>query len=118
MLAPVLMLAPVALMLAPVALMLAPMALMLVYSNSGINSYWIIGNSSKAHRLIDRSNERQNVENIATYDFSTLYTNIPHDKLKKRMENVIRSAYNGHAKKYLSVYNTKASFVSNRKKRN
>ena len=87
-----------------------------VYSNNGINSYWIIGNSSKVHRIIDRSNERKNVENIATYDFSTLYTNIPHDKLKKRMETVIQSAYNGHGKKYLSVYNTKASFVNNPKK--
>ena len=87
-----------------------------VYSNSGINSYWIIGNSSKVHRMIDRSNERKNVENIATYDFSTLDTNIPHDKLKRRMENVIRSAYNGHGKKYLSVYNTKASFVNNPKR--
>ena len=66
--------------------------------------------------MIDRSNERKNVENIATYDFSTLYTNIPHDKLKKRMETVIQSAYNGHGKKYLSVYNTKASFVNNPKK--
>ena len=61
-----------------------------VYSNSGINSYWIIGNSSKVHRMIDRSNERKNVENIATYDFSTLYTNIPHDKLKTRMESVTK----------------------------
>ena len=87
-----------------------------VYSNSGINSYWIIGNSSKVHRMIDRSNERKNVENIATYDFSTLYTNIPHDKLKTRMESVIRSAYNGQDKKYLSVYKTKASFVNNPRK--
>ena len=58
-----------------------------VYSKNGINSYWIIGNSSKVHRMIDRSNERKNVENIATYDFSTLYTNIPHDKLKKTNGN-------------------------------
>ena len=74
-----------------------------VYSDSGINSYWIIGNSSKVHRMIDRSNERKNVENIATYDFSTLYTNIPHDKLKKTKGKVIRSASNGHGKNYLSV---------------
>ena len=63
-----------------------------------------------------RKIKRKNVENIATYDFSTLYTNIPHDKLKKRMETVIQSAYNGHGKKYLSVYNTKASFVNNPKR--
>ena len=32
------------------------------------------------------------------------------------MDNVIWSAYNGHGKKYLSVYNTKASFLNNTKR--
>ena len=32
------------------------------------------------------------------------------------METVIQSADNGHGKKYLSVYNTKASFVNNPKR--
>lgn len=87
-----------------------------IFNNSGINSYWIIGNASKVHQMIDKSNERKNVRNIATYDFSTLYTNIPHDKLKQRMAQVINTAYNGCGKKFLSVYNTKASFVNSPRK--
>ena len=65
------------------------------FHSCGINSYWIVGNSSKVHQMIKKSNEQKNVENIATYDFSTLYTNIPHDKLKTRMADVISKAYEG-----------------------
>ena len=66
--------------------------------------------------MIKKSNEQKNVENIATYDFSTLYTNIPHDKLKTRMADVISKAYEGSGKTYISVYSTSASFVNKHKK--
>ena len=45
----------------------------------------------------------KDVENIATYDFSTLYTNIPHQKLKERMKQVVEEAYEGSGKN-ISVY--------------
>ena len=48
-------------------------------------------------------------------DFSTLYTNIPHDKLKERMAKVIGDAYDGDGRKYISVYTSGASFVNNPK---
>ena len=66
--------------------------------------------------MIKKSNEQKNVENIATYDFSTLYTNIPHDKLKTRMADVISTTYEGSGKTYISVYSTSASFVNKHKK--
>ena len=59
----------------------------------------------------------KDVENIATYDFSTLYTNIPHQKLKERMKQVVEEAYEGSGKKYLSVYKSKAAWVNNPKKK-
>ena len=65
--------------------------------------------------MISESNARTNVENIATYDFSTLYTIISHDKLKKRMSNVINDAYEGDGQKYISLYPSGASFVNNPK---
>ena len=63
--------------------------------------------------MITDSNAQKNVENIATYDFSTLYTNIPHNKLKERMTQVISDAYEGDGRKYISVYTSGASFVNN-----
>ena len=87
-----------------------------VYRNCCITSYWIINNSSSVHQMIKRRNEMKDVENIATYDFSTLYTNIPHQKLKERMKQVVEEAYEGSGKKYLSVYKSKAAWVNNPKK--
>ena len=45
----------------------------------------------------------KDVENIATYDFPTLYTNIPHKKLKERMKQVVEEAYEGSGGKYLYI---------------
>ena len=83
-----------------------------VHRDCGINSYWIINNSSKVHDLIKKSNERKDVRNGATYDFSTLYTNIPHSKLKARMASVISAAYEVMGKGYISVYRTSARWVN------
>ena len=48
-----------------------------IYSRSGINQMWILKNSKE---LLDNfnSNSLSSIHSIKTYDFSTLYTNIPH----------------------------------------
>ena len=52
-----------------------------VYSRSGINHMWILKNSKD---LLDNLKLRSfsQVSSIKTFDFSTLYTTLPHDKLK------------------------------------
>ena len=54
---------------------------------------WILKNStnllsSLAHLGVS------NATSIQTFDFSTLYTSIPHDLLKSRMNNIINNAFN------------------------
>ena len=63
-----------------------------IYSHSGINQMWILKNSKE---LLDNfnSNSLASVNSIKTYDFSTLYTNIPHTKLKSRLAELIRNAF-------------------------
>ena len=63
-----------------------------IYSHSGINQMWILKNSKE---LLDNfnSNSLASVDSIKTYDFSTLYTNIPHTKLKSRLAELIRNAF-------------------------
>ena len=53
---------------------------------------WILKNSKE---LLDNfnSNSLSSVNSIKTYDFSTLYTNIPHTKLKSRLAELIRNAF-------------------------
>jgi hypothetical protein len=52
-----------------------------VYSRSGINHMWILKNSKD---LLDNLKSRSfcQVSSIKTFDFSTQYTTLPHDKLK------------------------------------
>ena len=63
-----------------------------IYSHVGINQMWILINSKE---LLDNlnSNSLASVHSIKTYDFSTLYTTIPHSKLKSRLTELIRNAF-------------------------
>ena len=61
-------------------------------SHTGINNMWILKNStnllsSLGHLGVDRATS------VQTFDFSTLYTSIPHDLLKSRMNNIIHNAF-------------------------
>ena len=54
-------------------------------------------------------NQRGQVSSIKTYDFSTLYTNLPHKELKERIPRLGKESFEGPGKKYISVdrhYNT------------
>ena len=62
------------------------------YSRSGVNQMWILKNSKE---LLDnlKSREFSKIDCIKTYDFSTLYTTIPHDKLKSRLFEIIDNCF-------------------------
>ena len=74
------------------------------YSRSGINQIWILENSKE---LIDhlKSPNFNLITNIKFFDFSTLNTTIPHQKLKSRLATIIRNSFlhkNGNRRyKYL-----------------
>ena len=61
-------------------------------SRSGINQMWILKNSKE---LLDhlKSPNFNLITNIKSFDFSTLYTFIPHLKLKSRLANIIRNSF-------------------------
>ena len=63
-----------------------------VYSRSGINHMWILKNSKD---LLDNFKSRSfsQVSYILTFDFSTLYTTLPHDKLKTRLKEKIHKVF-------------------------
>jgi hypothetical protein len=63
-----------------------------VYSRSVINHMLILKNSKD---LLDNLKSRSfsQVSPITTFDFSTLYTTLPHDKLKTRLNETIHKAF-------------------------
>ena len=62
------------------------------YSRSGINQMWILKNSKE---LLDhlKSPNFNLITNIKSFDFSTLYTTIPLQKLKGRLATIIRNSF-------------------------
>jgi hypothetical protein len=54
------------------------------YARSGVNQIWILKNSKELLANLKAQNVYQ-INSVKTYDFSTLYTTIPHDKLKYRL---------------------------------
>ena len=84
-------------------------------SHTGVNNMWILKNStnllpSLGHLGVHRATS------IQTFDFSTLYTSIPHDLLRSRMNNIINNAFkhNHGATRYthIKVGRNKSYFTS------
>ena len=84
-------------------------------SHTGVNNMWILKNStnllsSLGHLGVHRATS------IQTFDFSTLYTSIPHDLLKSRMNNIINNAFkhkNGATRyTHIKVGRNKSYFTS------
>ena len=48
---------------------------------SRTKTFWVIQNNSLPLECIDKIDKRKNTKQISTFDFSTLYTKIPYDKL-------------------------------------
>ena len=88
-----------------------------IYSRSGINQMWILKNSKELLENLN-SNSLASVHSIKTYDFSTLYTTIPHSKLKSRLTELIRNAFrfkNGKKRyEYIVVGYKSTYFVKDR----
>ena len=80
-------------------------------STYGINPMWIIHNSFSVHKIITPLNRQGQCYNVKTYDFTTLYTSIPHEQLKARISWVVKMAFTSSKKKFISVYRRTARWT-------
>ena len=84
------------------------------YSRSGVNQMWILKNSKELLENL-KSHDFSKIDSIKTYDFSTLYTTIPHNKLKSRLFQIIDNCFlnkNGTRKyKFLVIGKQDTYFV-------
>ena len=62
------------------------------YSRNGVNEIWILKNSKELLEHLQAPNFNH-ITSIKSYDFSTLYTTIPHQKLKSRLSTIIRNSF-------------------------
>ena len=84
------------------------------YSRNGVNQMWILKNSKELMENL-HSKSFSSCNSIKTFDFSTLYTSIPHSQLKSRLAQLIKRSFikkNGKRRyKYLVVGYKKTYFV-------
>ena len=81
-------------------------------NNFGINPMWILKNSIDVQKVIAPFNRRKSCKNIKTYDFSTLYTSIPHKLLKTKISWAITKAFQSSKYLYISIYKTRAVWTN------
>ena len=64
-----------------------------IFCRTGVNCFWIIDNSQQVLSTINKINYFSTAKHLDSYDFSTLYTSIPHDSLKQALKSLITEAY-------------------------
>ena len=78
---------------------------------SGINKFWVIQNNKPVIDNIIKSNKRSAARSMCTFDFSTLYTKIPHTKLLFVLDKIIEFAFKGGTRDTITVNESGAYWV-------
>ena len=82
--------------------------------------FWVIENSKTLLKKLDALNLKKNAKDISTFDFSTLYTKLPHNDLIKVLQDIIefvggRKSPDGN-RKYLTVLGNSCFFTQSKRK--
>ena len=82
-----------------------------VYERSGKNMFWPIKNSGEV--LSKLKDIGYQATSLSTYNFSTLYTTLPHNLIKEKLIDLIEwTLYKKEGKLYLACNDKKAFFTS------
>ena len=74
-----------------------------IFRNTGINPFWVINNSQQVLNKVNSLNQQLNAQHFDSFDFTTLYTSIPHDSLKCNLKLLIDEAFKVRGAGYLSI---------------
>lgn len=70
---------------------------------SGIKSNWILYNREPVLQAVKKSYTRRSAKCISSFDFSTLYTTIPHNKLIEVLNKIINFVFKGGTRNYIAI---------------
>ena len=82
------------------------------YFYKNYNKFWVLQNSFPLLKTLDEINVKRKAREISTFDFSTLYTKLPHDDLIRVLHKMIDFAFDGGKfksrgnVKYLTVFSS------------
>ena len=80
-----------------------------VYRNSGKNLFWSIKNSGELLTKLESNGFV--ASSVSTYDFSTLYTSLPHNLIKEKIISLIKDTFKRERHLFIAC-NTKKAFFT------
>ena len=86
-----------------------------VYERSGKILFWSIKNSGEVLNKLKSRGFR--ATSLSTYDFSTLYTTLPHNLIKEKLVNLIEWTFKREGSPYIACNERQAFFTSEDTKR-
>ena len=81
-----------------------------VYERSGKNLFWSIKNSCEVLNKLKSRGFR--ASSLSTYDFSTLYTTLPHNLIKDKLVDLIERTFQREGSLYIACNDKNAFFTS------
>ena len=83
-----------------------------VFGRANIKYFWIINNS------LDFLDNIKNLKtnNLETYDFSTLYTSLPHREIRNKFKSIFGKIFYREGKQFINVNRNKAYFSNSKLK--
>ena len=89
--------------------------ILLISSNLWLTLFWFIKNSDE---ILNKLKSRGFLATgLSTYDFSTLYTTLPHNLFKAKLTELIEQTFNREGSLYLACNDKNAFFTSEQPKR-
>ena len=80
---------------------------------SGLKQFWPIDSHNQVIETLDRLSKKNKAQSISTFDFSTLYTKIPHNKLIDVLSIIAKSLYNDNTRRNIVLGKKTAYYVKN-----
>ena len=80
---------------------------------TGVNTFWVVLNNKPVIDAMNGLNKRRKATSVSTFDFSTLYTKLSHNKLLIVLNSLIDYCFDGGESKYITVNSYGACWVKN-----
>ena len=80
---------------------------------TGVNTFWVVQNNKAVIDAMNGLNKRRKATSISTFDISTLYTKLPHNKVLMVLNSLVDFCFDGAESKYITVNDYGACWVKN-----
>ena len=83
-----------------------------IRERTGINCMWIITNSLDVIRALEE--KQLSLNHVSTWNFSTLYTSLPHAQLKKQPHDLLERVFNTKGISFIATNNFRTFWANDK----